>query len=156
MSLDKAIESQIQDAIAAGAFENLPGAGKPLPAADHEQMARESWLGFKILQNGGMLPQWLGLGQEIEGDFERLAQLEMQFASLVELCARTGEWGRNEPGLRHAFGRYHDHARDLRKKQDNFNLNAPGIRSERPGIWVEHHLGRLRGRLRAAGCPFEV
>lgn len=156
MSLDKVIESQIQDAIAAGAFDNLEGAGKPLAYTDQERMAGEDWLGYKILQNGGMVPQWLGLGQEIERDFQRLDQLEAQFAALIDHCVRTGEWQRNQLALRHALNRYEDHARNLRKKQDSFNLNAPGIRTERPGIWVEHHLERLRQHQRTAGCPFEL
>lgn len=150
MSLDKVIESQIQDAIAAGAFDNLAGAGKPLPFTEHEKMAGENWLGFKVLQNGGMVPQWLGLAQDIERAFKRLEQLEAQFTSLVDLCQQTGQWERNELALRHSLARYEEHARDLRRMQDNFNLNAPGIRTERPAIWVEHHLERLRARLAEA------
>lgn len=93
---------------------------------------------------------------EIEREFARLEDLQAQFAGLVDFCRQAGEWQRNELPIRHSLARYEDHARRLRRIQDTFNLNAPGIRSERPGIWVEHHLDRLRARLRGAGCPFEV
>lgn len=89
MSIEDLIESQIQEAIAAGAFDNLPGAGKPLPPPEAEPLAGTNWLGFKVLQNGGMLPGWLGL-------------------------ARHGE---------------------------------------RPGIWVEVHVQRLRVRAADPGAP---
>lgn len=154
MSFEKVIESQIQDAIAQGAFDNLPGAGKLLPMTDPELMAGENWLGYKVLQNGGMVPEWLGLGQEIERDLERLGQLEAQHQSLIDLSAATGDWERNRLALKHAFQRYGDHARSIRRKQDNYNLTAPGMRTERPGIWVEHHLERLCEALRVARCPF--
>ena len=156
MSLEKVIESQIQDAIAAGAFDNLPGAGKPLPASDHEKLAGENWLGYKMLQNGGVLPPWLGLGKEIEADLAHLGRLESQFLSLVEHCRVSGQWRRNESALRYALIRLEDAARQLRKKQDSYNVNAPGIRTERPGIWVEHCLERLTAHARASGCPFEL
>ena len=60
MSIEALIESQVQDALAAGAFDNLPGAGKPLPPPEAERLAGTNWLGFKVAQNGGMLPGWLG------------------------------------------------------------------------------------------------
>ena len=154
MSFEKVIESAIQEAIAQGAFDNLPGAGKPLPMSDQELMAGENWLGYKVLQNGGMVPEWLGLGHEIEGDLQRLRQLEAQHRSLVDLALATGDWERNRMALEHALQRYEEQARTIRRKQDNYNLTAPGLRTERPGLWVEHHVERLMEARRAAGCPF--
>ena len=156
VSFEKVIESAIQDAIAQGAFDNLPGAGKPLPFTDQEALAGENWLGYKVLQNGGMVPEWLGLGHDIERDLQKLTQLEAQHRSLIDLSVATGDWQRNRLALAHAFLRFEDFAREIRRKQDNYNLTAPGIRTERPGIWVEHHLDRLRQALREAHCPFEV
>lgn len=154
MSFEKVVESAIQDAIAQGAFDNLPGAGRPLPLTGQELLAGENWLGYKVLQNGGMVPEWLGLGHEIERDLQRLHQLEAQHQSLVALSAATGDWERNRMAFAHAAERYEEQARAIRRKQDNYNLTAPGIRTERPGLWVEHHLERLRAAQREAGCPF--
>ena len=154
MSFEKVIESAIQEAIAQGAFDNLPGAGKPLQINDQELMAGENWLGYKVLSNGGMVPEWLGLGHEIERDLQKLRQLESQHQSLIDLAVSTGDWERNRMALEHAFKRYEDHARSVRRKQDNYNLTAPGMRTERPAIWVELHLERLRQASRNAGCPF--
>ncbi|MEP7215330.1 MAG: DUF1992 domain-containing protein [Anaerolineaceae bacterium] len=154
MSFEKVIESAIQEAIAEGMFDNLPGAGKPLPFNDQELMAGENWLGYKVLLNGGMVPGWLDLGHQIESDLQKLRQLESQHQSLIDLAVSTGDWERNRIALGHALKRYEDHARSVRRKQDNYNLSAPGMRTERPAIWVEHHLERLRKALRDAGYPF--
>jgi DnaJ family protein C protein 28 len=153
VTLEKLINQQIEDAMAAGAFDNLPGAGKPLPDNQMDKLAGDNWLGYKVLQNGGMVPAWLGLAREIEIAEQALERIDAVHAELVASAASGGGWERVAPGLRHAAARYEQHARALRKRQDSYNMDAPGFRSERPGIWVEFHLRRLRERALAAGCP---
>lgn len=153
MSLEKAVESQIQEAMAAGLFDNLPGAGKPLHFGDGDGLAGENWLGFRILQNGGMLPEWLNLARDIERDRVNLDRLDVEHAALCAAAARSGEWAAYRLPIERVRRRYEELARSLRKRQDRFNHDAPGIRSERPAIWVEYHLERLDRRLREAGAP---
>ncbi len=147
MSLEKAIESQIQEAIAAGAFENLPGAGKPQEYSLAEQLAGENWLGFKMLQNGGMVPLWLDAGREIEKDLERLQKLDEDHAHLCSRAALANDWDAYRPSIDRARTRYEELAREVRKKQEKFNHDAPGFRTQRPTIWVEYQLDRLDRRL---------
>jgi hypothetical protein len=147
MSLEKLIESRIRDAVADGQFDNLKGAGKPLTMTEEENLAGENWLGFKVLQNGGLLPEWLMLAKEIETDRERLAALDARHAEAVELAASSGNWGGHASSIRSRRDAFESAARELRRKQDQFNHHAPSIHLERPGIWVEHHLARLDARV---------
>jgi hypothetical protein len=156
MSFEQLIESQIQEAMEAGAFDNLPGAGKPLRFTDQERMAGDNWLGYKVLQNGGMLPEWLSLAREIERDREALDRVDAHHEELVALAAGTGDWETALPALRYAVATYEEQARALRKKQERYNYNAPGFRCQRPAIWVEFHLQRLRKRALEAGAPEEL
>jgi len=151
MGLEQLIETQIQEAMEAGAFDHLPGAGKPLAWSDLERLAGDNWLGYKVLQNGGMLPDWLGLARDIERDQEQLTSLDQRHAALCESAVAEGDWPRYLPGLHSLVSRYEELARELRKKQDRFNMNAPSLRSERPAIWVEYHIERLRARMPAQG-----
>lgn len=153
MSFEELIESQIQEAIESGAFDNLPGAGKPLQFTDQERMAGDNWLGYKVLQNGGMLPEWLGLAREIEVDREALDRVDARHAELVMLAADSGDWEASVPALRYAAAQYEEQARALRRKQERFNYSTPGFRCQRPAIWVEFHLQRLRTRALEAGAP---
>jgi len=153
MSIEKAIEAQIQDAMAAGMFDNLPGAGKPLFFGAGDGLAGDNWLGFRVLQNGGMLPEWLNLAKDIERDRERLDRLDAEHAALCQAAARNGRWEGYRDSISHLRARYEELARSLRKRQDRFNHDAPGIRSQRPAIWVEHHLERLDCRAREAVAP---
>ena len=145
MSLEKAIESQIQEAMAAGLFDNLPGAGKPLRFDGNEN--DPNWLGHHILKNAGVLPEWLNLAREIERALERLAGIDDAHRRLCEQAAATGDWPGHRLAILHARRRYETLAREIRRMQDRFNLDAPGIRSERPAIWVEYHLERLDARI---------
>ena len=151
MSLDKLIESRIQDAMAAGAFSRLAGEGRPLPLLEGDLVAGENWAGFKLLNNAGMLPPWLLLAREIEADLEQLEKVERQFREWVALAA-AGDWRYHAGGIRRLRERFTERARAIRRKQDQFNFDAPSVALERPGIWVEHRLARLDACLRDA-CP---
>ena len=154
MSIEKSIEGAIQDAMAAGAFKNLKGEGKPLAFSSQEQaLAGENWLGFKMLQNGGYVPEWLSQGKDIETDLQSLALLDRNHQEYCDGARSAADWARVGPAVDRLRAKYEERARELRKKQDRFNLDAPGIRSQRPAIWVDYHLDRLRTRERAAGRP---
>jgi hypothetical protein len=150
---ESVVDQQIKEAIAAGAFDNLPGAGQPLRWSEAEQLAGDSWLGYKMLQNGGMLPEWLGLAREIESDLEKLEGLDRQHEQICALAVADGAWEREAAALCHVTGKFEELARSIRRRQDRWNISAPGIRSQRPGLWVEYHLERLRQRIAAAGGP---
>ncbi|MDE5832902.1 MAG: DUF1992 domain-containing protein [Desulfovibrio sp.] len=49
-------EQRIADAIRDGEFDNLPGAGKPLPIEDLNAVPEEFRMAYKILKNAGYAP----------------------------------------------------------------------------------------------------
>ncbi|MCU1656162.1 MAG: hypothetical protein JWO57_818 [Pseudonocardiales bacterium] len=75
MSIPDWIEHQIRAAEADGAFDNLPGAGKPIPDLDHPQ-AELAWVvGYLRRENAdvaALLPPALALAKEVEVLPERL------------------------------------------------------------------------------------
>jgi hypothetical protein len=54
--LDALVEQRIAEAIAAGAFDDLPGAGKPLDLDDDRLVPEELRVAHRILKNAGFLP----------------------------------------------------------------------------------------------------
>lgn len=143
----EAVEARIRDALAAGQFSGLPGEGKPLEFYPGESLAGDNWIGFKILQNGGLVPEWLSAGRDIERAQERLAAIDRRHADLVDVARRTGAWSGTWLAIRGLRDQYEIHARELRKMQEKFNWDAPGRLSQRPPIWVEYHLERLDARV---------
>jgi hypothetical protein len=143
----QAVESLLQDAVAAGHFSGLPGEGRPLPFKPEEGLAGDHWIGFKVLQNGGLLPEFLTIGRQVEDLEARLADLDQRHAILAANARNIEDWTVAWPVLGQLRWRYEDTARELRKTQEKFNWEAPGRLSQRPTIWVEYHLERLDQRL---------
>ena len=150
MSLERLARNRIDKAAQAGLFDNLEGSGKPLAVDPADALAGENWMGFKILKDASMLPEWLALAREIEAGEERLRELDRRHAEWVARVAEGGEWERFGHVIERLRATYEKEARVLRAKQDRFNLDAPSVALERPAIWVEHRLGRLDARLAEA------
>jgi hypothetical protein len=63
--LDKLVEEKIQKAREEGAFDNLPGRGKPLQMEDDSSIPEDLRLAWKVLKNSGCLPPEIELRKEI-------------------------------------------------------------------------------------------
>jgi hypothetical protein len=62
---EKIVEERIQLAQRQGAFEDLPGAGMPLPTDDMSNIPEDLRLAYKILKNAGFTAPELELKREI-------------------------------------------------------------------------------------------
>jgi F0F1-type ATP synthase gamma subunit len=65
VKFDKIVESAIQEAIARGEFENLPGTGKPIDLTEYFNAPEEVRVAQAMLKNAGMVPLEVDLLQEI-------------------------------------------------------------------------------------------
>lgn len=150
MRFEQLVENRILEAIEEGVFAGLAGEGAPLPRRDADRLAGDLWLAHHILGNAGALPEWLDLARTIERDRERLAALEEEHGALVERARATGAWRRLAPLIAERRGEFASAARELRAKQDRYNVEAPSVANERPAIWVEERLRALDARVREA------
>ena len=153
MRFERLVERRILGAMEAGAFEGLAGEGRPLPPRDAERLAGEMRLAHHVLANANALPEWLELARDIERESARLDAIERELAALARRAARDGDWRTLAPRIAERRRAFAAAARALRAKQDRYNLEAPGILAERPGVWVEERLRRLDARVRAAASP---
>jgi hypothetical protein len=105
MSFETWVDSQISRAQQSGAFDNLPGAGKPLPARTSDESTYE-WVIAKARQENidvlGMLPPGLALRKEREDLPRRAAALPSE-AAVRALAADFNErvaqyWRRPQEG----------------------------------------------------------
>ncbi len=98
VSFETWVEKQVREARERGAFENLPGAGKPIPPGSYSQ---DEWIRSKArrenLPIAAMLPPGLVLCKEVE-DLPALLARERSEAKarqlLVDLDARILAWHR--------------------------------------------------------------
>lgn len=80
-ALDALAEARIEEAMRGGAFDDLPGAGRPLPVDDDLLVPEELRAAYRVLKNAGFVPP------EIETRRER-AHLAALIAALDDDEAR--------------------------------------------------------------------
>lgn len=92
IKLERLAERRIQEAIEAGVFDNLKGAGEPLKdLEDNPFVPDDMRVAFKVLQNSGYAPDWMTVAQEIETAKERLDwAADYHFRTLREELAELG------------------------------------------------------------------
>lgn len=76
MLLDALAEARIEEAIAQGVFDNLPGAGRPLMLDDDRLVPEGLRAAYRILMNAGFAPPEVETRREIAHLFAFIATLE--------------------------------------------------------------------------------
>jgi len=73
---DRIVEDRIQKALREGAFDDLPGSGKPLNLTDDSHIPEDLRLAYKILKNADFLPPEIEIKKEIRMTEDLLARAE--------------------------------------------------------------------------------
>ena len=66
MSFQKNIDEKIEEAIARGEFDNLPGKGKPLDLDAYFATPKHLRMGYSILRSADIIPEEMELLKQIE------------------------------------------------------------------------------------------
>ncbi len=127
---DSLVERRIREAMDAGAFDQLPHRGRPLPLGD-DGAAGEKASAFGILRNAGTAPRWI----EADRDARRL------------LGERDGLLIRAQRSSVLSRQRYRDELRALVESHNRavlvLNHEAPTIAQHRSPLDLERELGAL-------------
>ncbi len=67
------VDERIAAAQNAGVFDNLPGAGKPLPLDDDSLTPAEDRAAYRVLKQAGFSPPWVELRNRIRAEQESFA-----------------------------------------------------------------------------------
>lgn len=90
LALELIAEAKIAEAARAGAFDDLPGAGKPLVLDDDRLIPEEARIAYRILRNAGFVPAEIETRREV-ASLRRL------------LAAATDEAGKSRAAARLAL-----------------------------------------------------
>ncbi|MDP1536905.1 MAG: DUF1992 domain-containing protein [Burkholderiales bacterium] len=116
--LDALAERHITEAAARGAFDDLPGAGAPLPPEDLELVPEELRTGYRLLKNSSYLPS------------ELLPCAELK---VIERLLARSESGEDRRGLlarmNFLLSRRAEKTRNLRVDEDYFVRGAEQLGS---------------------------
>lgn len=124
MSYERLAEEKIREAMEAGAFDRLKGAGKPLPKTD-DDLTGDDWAGLHLLRSNGFLPEWLELRKQA---YERREEVRQAFARWEAALRRYGS--PRHPLVHVAAEDYRLAAKAINAIIDLHNLRCPSIHFE--------------------------
>lgn len=64
------VDDVLEQAVADGEFDDLPGAGKPLSLDQTPHVPADMRTAYRLLNNAGMAPDWIELGRRIQQEIE--------------------------------------------------------------------------------------
>ena len=116
-------ERQIQDAIEAGEFDNLPGMGKPLNLDEDASIPLSVRMLNKILKNSGAVPVWIQTEKDIQKEQDEIAPFK-------ERSLRTIRHARNAASRERASYRLRSEYKERLELVNHlifkYNYTAPG------------------------------
>lgn len=139
------ITEQLDEAAANGAFENLPGKGRPLRLNEHPNEPADMRMANKLLKDNGLTPTWIGDRKELLAEIDALrTEMERRW----ELMRTSAEASGSE---REAFARsWRRSVRDwearvveLNKRIVSLNIGLPIWRMELHRLRLDEELKRI-------------
>ena len=129
------IDRQIAAGEAEGAFDNLPGSGRPLKFEDDSMVPDEVRVGYRMLKSAGFAPPWVELRKEIR---EEQAKLE------AWLTRANGRWLHANAGEQTRLrDEYRAKIAELNRLILTYNLSVPQAVGQMPALRPEDELARL-------------
>jgi DnaJ homolog subfamily C member 28 len=134
--IDRIIEEKIKKAMEEGAFDNLPGKGKPLKLEENPYEDPTWRMASNLLRSNGFTLPWIEIRQEIENELE-LARRDLRLAWQCHLNAGT------EADWQIALNQFHSQIKRLNRSILGYNLQAPRPVFHRSLIDTKHELAEL-------------
>ena len=151
---EKWVDQQIREAQERGAFDNLPGRGKPIDLTPNPY-AQGQELSFKILKDAGFAPEWIELDKAIRNKLQRaraviLRQWQWREVRLSELSGRSDSWSRAEQsraeaGWQDAIAAFGLELDEINRLIGELNLKVPSSRFQRSILDAGRELADLDG-----------
>jgi DnaJ family protein C protein 28 len=139
----RGIDEIIQQAMRAGAFDNLRGKGKPLDLDENPYLDPEWQLAYHLLKQNGFAPQFI----------EQRQAIEMELATARQNLTRTWAWRQRalergedatfvETEWARAKNVFEKAVEGLNKRIKHSNLEAPSTSLSRGLIVIEREIER--------------
>ncbi len=133
-NFESILEERIKAAEAAGMFDNLPGAGKPLALDDDSLVPEDQRVGYRMLKNAGFGPPWLEQRRQIEAEQAKLERWQAEAATKLAKGTARSEELRAELEQR---------IQAINRQIRDYNLAVPPVIGQLPLIQLWRELQKL-------------
>jgi hypothetical protein len=128
------VENRIEQAMAEGKFDNLPGHGKPLKLNDNPYLETGKQLAFNLMQQNGLAPEWIERDKAIRQQLERArAHLRQAWQNRME---QPVAWDKAQQQFAQALDK-------INRQINDFNLIVPILSNHRARLTLADELKRL-------------
>lgn len=146
-------DRKIRDAIEEGAFDNLPGKGKPLPLDMDFTTPADQRLAARLMKDANVLPDWIELDKHLRTLRERWDDRLRAFSHERDQALRKLTPGGDESALA-TLDRQRDrfliaaaqHAREFNRQVDRLNLLLPPTVPQRLRLRFDEQMSELEAR----------
>jgi DnaJ family protein C protein 28 len=140
----RSLDEQIRQAMLDGAFDDLPGKGKPLDLSENPHEDPGWRMAYRMLRSNGFSLPWIETRRAIEADFE----------GAQKILARSWDWrqtalDRNYPYAevedewQRALASFEDVIAGLNKRILNYNLEVPLDQFKRRHFNLEREISKI-------------
>ncbi|MEZ4708801.1 MAG: DUF1992 domain-containing protein [Caldilineaceae bacterium] len=140
------VSGRIEEAMQQGAFDNLPGHGKPLNLRRNPYTPEEQQMAFNLLEDNNLTPGWIGDRQKLQNDIAALrSQMAQAVARQQKAWANASPHERSELQLERPYylRRWQTSIDELNKRIKSLNLQQPFIHLEILILKLDEELARL-------------
>jgi DnaJ family protein C protein 28 len=131
------VERRIQEAMADGVFDNLPGEGQPLDLSRNPYLDPSLELAYGLLKNNGYTPEWIARDKEIREELEA-ARTRLHVAWTQRQVSPT-----DKTAWEAALARFEEALTQLNRKIGDYNLIVPISGCQRVRLRLADELRRL-------------
>ena len=138
------VNKKIREALEAGEFENLAGAGEPIDLTENPFEDPDWRTAHRLMRNAGFAPAWIEERKDIDASLESARIMLTRSAKVLRNARKTvheenavERWARAESEFRLQVA-------DLNRRIDAWNLKTPTVAFQRNRIDVEHEIARVK------------
>lgn len=145
----RSVDEIIENAMREGAFENLPGKGKPLELDENPYIDSEWQLAYHLLKQNGFAPEFI----------EQRQTIELELAAARETLARSWAWRNKaldegkpadwvEAECARAKERFARSVAKINEQIRSYNLRIPTPKLYRASVDLHSELAALENKLK--------
>jgi len=139
------ISEQLDEAASNGAFDNLPGSGRPLRLNENPNEPSDMRMANKLLKDNDLTPGWIGDRKALQSEIEALRKAIRRQWTLA--CARAGAPGNDaaalESGWKRTLRGWEEQIADLNRRIADLNITLPIWRMELHRLKLDEDLGSI-------------
>lgn len=137
--MTSSVEKQIREAMEAGAFDNLPGKGKPIDLSENPFEDPDLRTAHRLLRDAGFAPPFIEERKAIDAELEQGRKI---LARAWDIYQRQG--GAGEPVWERVHREFRELAAGLNKRIKTHNLKVPAGVFQRNLIDVDSEIERAK------------